>query len=64
MIDEKFKILLEQNWTQEEEELIKKIMSGVKYYSKLLPRNFKKDIIDALDLCYKLKIELESLRFN
>lgn len=62
MIDEKFKILLEQNWTPEEEELIKKIMSGVKYYTKLLPKNLKKDIVDALELCHKLKVELESLK--
>jgi hypothetical protein len=62
MIDEKFKILLEQNWTPEEEDLIKKIMSGVKYYTKILPKNLKKDIADALDLCNKLKTELESFK--
>jgi hypothetical protein len=45
-----------------DENLIKKIMSGVKYYTKILPKNLKKDIADALDLCNKLKTELESFK--
>lgn len=61
MIEEEFKILLEKEWTIEEREIIKRIMEGLLYYKKLLPKTLKQDVLSALELCNKLKDESDEL---
>lgn len=61
MIEEEFKILLEKEWTIEEREIIKRIMEGLLYYKKLLPKTLKQDVLSALELCIKLKDESDEL---
>jgi hypothetical protein len=61
-MEEEFKKLLEMNWEESERDMIKRIMDGLLYYKKLLPRTLKNDVAAALELCNKLKDELEALR--
>jgi hypothetical protein len=59
MIEEEFKLLLDKSWTDEEREMIKRIMDSLLYYKKLLPKSLKNDIIAALQLCNNLKHKIE-----
>lgn len=61
MIKEEFEKLLLLEWTDEEREMIKRIMEGILYYRKLLPKTLKHDVISALQLCNTLKVKLENL---
>lgn len=62
MIDEHFKILLENNWSNDEKNMIERIMNGLLYFKKLLPKILKDDVIIALKLCNELKTENEKLK--
>lgn len=62
MIDEHFKILLENNWSNDEKNMIERIMNGLLYFKKLLPKILKDDVITALKLCNELKTENENLK--
>ncbi len=59
MIEEEFNKLLEKEWTEEERQMIQRIMEGLLYYRKLLPKALKADVISALQLCNNLKHQLE-----
>jgi hypothetical protein len=59
MIEEEFNKLLEKEWSNEEKELIKRIMNGMLYYKRFIPNDFKQDILLAIDMCNKLKNELD-----
>lgn len=61
MIEEEFKKLLEKEWSEEERQMIQRIMEGMLYYRKLLPKALKADVISALQLCNKLKHQLDIL---
>lgn len=61
MIEEEFKKLLEKEWSEEERQMIQRISEGLLYYRKLLPKTLKTDVIAALQLCNKLKHQLELL---
>lgn len=59
LIEDEFSNLLTKKWTEDEMKMIKRIMDGITYYRKLMPKGLKDDVIAALQLCNKLKIELE-----
>jgi hypothetical protein len=59
MIEDEFNKLLEKEWNNEEKELIKRIMNGMLYYKRFIPNDFKQDILLAIDMCNKLKNELD-----
>lgn len=61
MIKEEFEKLLLLEWNDEEREMINRIMEGILYYKKLLPKTLKNDVISALQLCNTLKVKLENL---
>lgn len=61
MIEEEFQKLLEKQWSEDERIMIQRIMEGLMYYRKLLPKSLKADVISALQLCNKLKHQLETL---
>ncbi len=61
MIDQ-FNILLNNNWTDDEKSMIKRIMDGLLYFKKLLPNSLKNDVILAINLCNELKNENELLK--
>jgi hypothetical protein len=63
MLEEEFEKLLNKKWdTEEEQQLIKRIMEGILYYKRFLPKTLKDDVILSLQLCNKLKSELEELK--
>jgi len=61
MLEEEFKKLLEKEWNPDEKELVIRIMDGLLYYKRFLPNNFKDDVLMAIQLCNKLKNELDGL---
>jgi hypothetical protein len=64
MIEEEFDKLLEKEWIQEEKELIEKIKAGLLYYKRLIPKSLTNDVVAALQLCNKLKDQLQELKQN
>lgn len=60
MIKEEFQKLLMKEWNEEEKQMIVRIMDGILYYKKLLPKSLKEDVICALNLCNTLKTKLEN----
>lgn len=60
MLEEEFKKLLEKDWTNEEKELVIRIMDGLLYYKRFIPKTLKDDILMAIQLCNKLKHQLEN----
>lgn len=64
MIEDEVKKLLEKEWSEEERKIIQKTTDGLFYYRKLLPSSLKADVIAALQLCNKLKDELEILKVS
>ena len=63
-LEQEFAKLLEMTWENEDKIIIQKIIDGVMYYKRLLPKGLKTDIILALELCMKLKNKLDSLEAN
>lgn len=61
MIEEELSRLLERQWTDEERAMINRIMDGLLYYKKLIPKALKNDVVSALQLCNRLKLQLEEL---
>ena len=61
MIEEELSRLLERQWTDEERAMINRIMDGLLYYKKLIPKALKNDVVAALQLCNRLKLQLEEL---
>lgn len=62
MFEEEMKKLLEKDWDEDESKLITRLLENLVYYKRLMPKALKLDIISALELCNKLKVELEDLR--
>ena len=62
MFEDELKLLLEKEWTEEEKTLITNLISTVTYFKRMLPKNFKQDILCALQMCNSLKIELDLYR--
>lgn len=62
MFEEALESLLEKQWGTEERVLLNKLVSNLLYYKKLIPKALKKDIMDALQMCNELKLELEKYR--
>lgn len=60
MLEEEFSKLLEKEWEEDEKELVKRIMEGLLYYKRFIPKNFKEDILSTIQLCNKLKNDLEN----
>lgn len=61
MIEEEFQKLLAKEWIEDERQMIERIMKGMLYYKKLMPKSLKADVVSALQLCNKLKHQLEHL---
>jgi hypothetical protein len=62
MFEEEMKVLLDKDWEEDEYKLISRLMENLVYYKRLMPKTLKSDIIEALELCNKLKVELDVLR--
>ena len=62
MFEDEVKLLLENEWTDEEKTLIENLISTVMYFKRMLPKTFKQDILCALQMCNSLKIELDVYR--
>ena len=62
MFEEEMQKLLAKDWCEEEYKLINRLLENLKYYKRLMPKALKLDIISALELCNRLKIELEEMR--
>ena len=62
MFEDEVKLLLENEWTDEEKTLIENLISTVMYFKRMLPKTFKQDILCALQMCNSLKIELDLYR--
>lgn len=61
MIEEEVGKLLEKTWLDEERDLIKRIMDSMLYYKRIIPKSLKKDIVDALQMCNRLKEKIDEM---
>ena len=59
MFEEELENLLKKNWSDEEKRLITALTENAIYYRKFIPKSFKQDILNALQICNTLKTELE-----
>ncbi|NBP00580.1 MAG: hypothetical protein EBU90_10730 [Proteobacteria bacterium] len=62
MLDTELDNLLKQSWSEEEMQQLQKLADCLKYYKKLMTKTLKTDLVIALEICNRLKIELEELR--
>jgi hypothetical protein len=58
MIEEELEKLLQHNWPESDKQLIQRLIDGLLYYKRILPKSLKKDILGGLQLCNKLKTQL------
>jgi hypothetical protein len=61
MIEEEFKKLLSKEWEQQERGILEKVMDGIVYYRKLMPKALKNDVLIAIQMCNRLKDQLDTL---
>ena len=61
MIEQEFQKLLDKAWTEDEIAMIHRIMQGLLFYKRLLPKALQADIVAALQLCNTLKTRLDEL---
>lgn len=47
--------LLKLEWDESEREILTRLTSSLKFYKMLIPKDLKKDIIEAIKLCTRLK---------
>jgi len=62
MFEEELDKLLRKDWSDEEKTLWQRIIDGLLFYKRILPKTLKTDILLALQLCNNLKDELEEHR--
>lgn len=62
MFEDELDKLLQKEWTEDEKTLLQRIIDGLLYYKRILPKSLKNDILLALQLCNNLKDELEKYR--
>ncbi|NDD83516.1 hypothetical protein EB118_17365 [bacterium] len=62
MFEEELDKLLEQEWNSEEAAHVQKLVENLKYYKKMMTKSLKADLQMALQMCIRLKMELETLR--
>jgi hypothetical protein len=56
--EEDIRKILEQNWEQGEKELIERTIVNILSYKIMMSKALKEDIILIVDLCIKLKKEI------
>jgi hypothetical protein len=61
---EESKKLLEQNWTEDEKILIKRILDNIYSFRSLMPKALKNDISLILNLAIRIKKENEDLKIH
>jgi hypothetical protein len=64
MIKEEFESLLELDWNEEDEKLIKDIQKNIIFYKNFLPKQIKEHVIKALQLSKRLKEENNRMSKN
>jgi hypothetical protein len=62
MFEDEMKKLLDKKWEEDEHKLISRLLENLVYYKRLMSKSLKTDIILVLELCNKLKTELEDLK--
>jgi hypothetical protein len=62
MFEEELNSLLKKKWSEDELQMINKLLENLTYYKRIIPRSLKNDIAVALQMCNNLKIELETFR--
>ena len=62
MFEDEMKKLLDKQWEEDEHKLISRLLENLVYYKRLMSKSLKTDIILVLELCNKLKTELEDLK--
>ena len=60
-IIEQANILLETDWSQEDKELVQRIVGNLKSYKSLIPNSLKDDITSVLIMANKIKREYDEL---
>ncbi len=61
---DEFIILLDNEWDEDEKELILRIQKHLSSYQFIFTRHIKKDVLNALELCNKLKKKITDLELQ
>jgi phosphoserine aminotransferase len=56
------KLLLDKSWSEEEKQLIKKMIDNLNFYKSLIPKALKSDIIAVFELANRIKDEYDILK--
>lgn len=62
MFEDEMKKLLDKKWDEEDHKLISRLLDNLVYYKRIMSKSLKTDIMSVLELCNKLKVELEELK--
>lgn len=52
------------NWDEEDKNCLIKIVEGIVYFKRLIPKSFEKEITKCLDICIREKKELDKMRLE
>lgn len=62
MFEDEMKKLLDKKWDEEDYKLISRLLDNLVYYKRIMSKSMKTDLMSMLELCNKLKTELEDLK--
>lgn len=61
---EKLDDILLLDWDEEDKNCLLKIVEGIIYFKRLIPKSFEKEIVKCLDICIREKKQLDKLRLE
>lgn len=62
--EEELRKILEQKWNEEEKETIERVIKSVCSYKRLMTKALKDDVLKIVDICIKVKLQLEECLEN
>lgn len=62
--EEELKKILEQEWDNEDRETIERVIKSVCSYKRLMSKALKDDVLKIVDICIKVKQQLDECKNN
>ena len=61
-MEKEISCLKEKEWNEKEKLMINNLIENLNYYKRVIPKSFRNDICEALQMCNELKNELDNYR--
>ena len=61
-MEKEISCLKEKEWNEKEKLMINNLIENLNYYKRVIPKSFRNDICEALQMCNELKNELDDYR--